>query len=79
MFDEITGDGVAAVERIYNLAGHPMTESVRNKMKRYVENHPRGKHGRILYNLAQDFGIDQDDLRRRLAFYYDKFPVKMES
>jgi Sulfotransferase family len=78
MFEEIIGDDVAAVERIYNLADHPMTDTVRNKMKRYVEEHPRGKHGQILYDLEQDFGIERAALRRQLGFYYDKFPVKSE-
>jgi len=78
MFDEITGDDVAAVERIYQLAGHPMTESVRHAMRHYGETHPRGKHGQILYDLQGDFGIDPQALRGRLGFYYDKFPVRKE-
>ena len=78
MFDEITSDDVGAVQRIYALAGHPMTDTVRNAMERYVEEHPRGKHGQILYNLEQDFGMDPAILRRQLEFYYKKFSVKVE-
>ena len=78
MFDEITGDDVGAVERIYALAGHPMTAAVRQKMQRYVQEHPRGKHGQILYDLQADFGIDPAALRKQLDFYYDRFPVRQE-
>lgn len=78
MFDEITSDDVGAVERIYSLAGHPMTPGVRDQMARYVEDHPRGKHGQILYDLEADFGIAPDALRQQLQFYYERFPVKRE-
>ncbi len=79
MFDDITGDDVGAVERIYALAGHPMTAAVRQKMQRYVVDHPRGKHGQILYDLQADFGIDPTALREQLGFYYDRFPVRQEA
>lgn len=78
MFDDIVADGVGAVESIYNLAGHPLTEDVRGGMLRYVQENPRGKHGQILYDMQGDFGIDPDGLRRRLEFYYAKFPVRRE-
>ena len=39
--------------------------------------HPRGKHGRVLYDLA-DFGIDPDERRRALGFYLERFGVEPE-
>jgi hypothetical protein len=32
----------------------------------------------VVYDLAGDFGVDVDALRRRFGFYYDRFPVEQE-
>lgn len=79
MFDEVAGDGLGAVERVYQLASLPMTADVRAAMEHYIHHNPRGKHGRILYDLKRDFGIDQEALRGQLEFYYEKFPVRLEA
>ena len=47
-------------------------------MDEYLAANPRGKHGRVLYDLAGDFGVDVGALRRRFQFYYDRFPVRRE-
>ena len=39
---------------------------------------PRGKHGRIVYDLKADFGIDPDELRERFDFYFERFPIEAE-
>jgi hypothetical protein len=39
-----------------------------------VASNPRGKDGRIVYDLRADFGIDPAELYRRYAFYFDAFP-----
>lgn len=78
MFDEITDDDMGAVERIYALADHPINETVREQMLRFIAENPRGKHGQVLYDLQADFGIDPAELRQQLHFYYQRFPVKQE-
>ena len=40
----------------------------------YVEGNPRGKDGRIVYDLRADFGLEPDDLYQRYSFYFDAFP-----
>ena len=37
-----------------------------------------GKHGRITYDLAGDFGVDIAVQRRRFAFYTDRFAIPPE-
>jgi hypothetical protein len=39
--------------------------------------HPRGKYGRVLYDLA-DFGIDAAERRQALGFYVQRFDVEIE-
>ena len=79
LFHEFMRDDVATVERIYQVAGLPMTEEARASLEGYMVNHPRGKHGRIVYDLVGDFGVDPDALRSRFDFYYERFPVEIES
>ena len=39
---------------------------------------PRGRFGRVVYDLRRDFGFDPAELRRRFAFYFDRFAVRAE-
>jgi Sulfotransferase family len=77
-FDEFMADDVAMVERIYELAGQPMTDGARAAMQAFMNEHPRGKFGGIRYDLA-DFGLDPAERREALRFYTDRFGVKQES
>ena len=77
-FDEFMADDVAMVERIYDLAGQPMTDDARAAMQSFMDEHPRGKFGGIRYDLA-DFGLDPAERRRALRFYTDRFGVTEES
>jgi Sulfotransferase family len=77
-FDEFMADDVAMVERIYDLAGQPMTAGARAAMQEFMDDHPRGKFGGIVYDLA-DFGLDPAERREALRFYTDRFGVTQES
>ncbi|MGB5810980.1 MAG: sulfotransferase [Polyangiales bacterium] len=79
LFHEFMASDVAMVERIYDVAGMPMTDEARTSLETYMAENPRGKHGRIVYDLAGDFGVDPDALRRRFDFYYERFPVRLET
>lgn len=78
-FHEFMADDIAMVRRIYQKAGLPMTEEANAELQRFIEDHPRGKHGRIVYNLEEDFGVAPDELRKRFDFYFRQFPVKAET
>ena len=41
--------------------------------------HPRGRNGRVVYDLEGDFGLDADELRERFAFYTDEFDIRPEA
>lgn len=77
-FHDFMADDVGAVERIYELADFEMTPAARASLDAFMQANPRGKHGRIVYDLAADFGIDGAALRERFSFYFDRFPVKVE-
>ncbi|MDJ0867085.1 MAG: sulfotransferase [Myxococcota bacterium] len=77
-FHEFMADDLAMVERIYALAELPMTAEARQSLERYLADNPRGVHGRILYDLKSDFGVDPDALRERFGFYFERFGVEAE-
>ncbi len=77
-FHEFMADDMGMVERIYQTAGLELTEKARAEMQQFIDNHPRGKHGNVVYNLREDFGVDPNELRERFRFYFDRFPVRAE-
>ena len=77
-FHEFMADDFAMVERIYDLAGQPMTDAARAAMAQFMADHPRGRHGAVEYDLTQ-FGIDPAERRAALRFYSDRFGVELES
>jgi hypothetical protein len=79
LFHEFMADDVATVERIYALADLEMTPEARGELDGFMAANPRGKHGRIVYDLKGDLGFDAAALRERFAFYFDRFPIREEA
>lgn len=78
-FHEFMADDIGMVRHIYAKAGLPMTEQAAAELQAYIATHPRGKHGRVIYDLKQDFGVDPNELRKRFDFYFSQFPVQVET
>jgi hypothetical protein len=78
-FEEILGDDVGAASRVLERAGLPVTEESRADLDAYMASHPRGRNGRVVYDLEGDFGLDADELRSRFAFYTDQFDIRAET
>jgi hypothetical protein len=76
-FPEFMADDVAMVERIDGVARQPFTPEVEGAMRAFMEEHPRGRHGGVRYDLSA-FGLDPDELRDRFAFYAARFGVPPE-
>jgi hypothetical protein len=73
-FREFMADDIAMVGRIYGVAGLTLDERARGELDAYMTAHPRGRDGQVVYDLAGDFGIEADVLRRRFEFYFERFP-----
>ena len=71
-FDDFMADDIAMVRRIYELADQPFDDTVEAHMAAFMADHPRGKHGRIAYDLAL-FDVDPAERTEALAFYRDRF------
>jgi len=77
-FDEFMADDFAMVERIYAVAGLPMTDVARAEIRAHLAEHQRGKHGRIVYDLRADFGVEPERVREDFGFYLERFGVATE-
>jgi hypothetical protein len=77
LFQEFMADDISMVERIYEVADHPMTPEVRDAMRNFMKSHQRGKYGRVAFDLGA-VGLDRDDLRERTRSYSDRFGVELE-
>ena len=73
-FGEFMADDLAMAARILDVAGLEVTDPVRGAFETYLAGNPRGKEGRVVYDLRGDFGIEPAALHERFAFYYEAFP-----
>ncbi|MFZ4519479.1 MAG: sulfotransferase family protein [Microthrixaceae bacterium] len=73
-FGSFMADDVAVAAGVIATAGLEVTDDVRAGLDAYVAANPRGRDGRIVYDLRADFGIDPAELYERYAFYFDAFP-----
>jgi hypothetical protein len=71
-FDDFMADEMGVVERVYALAGEPMTGDARSAITDYLRGHERGRLGRVVTSCEM-FGLDEDDLRERFAPYARRF------
>ena len=78
LFHEFMADDFAMVERIYEVAGLPMTEGARSEIEAHLAGHGRGRHGRVVYDLREDFGVEPKEVREPFGEYLSRFPVRVE-
>jgi hypothetical protein len=70
--DEIAGNPISVVERIYSRFGRPLDGSVLDAIERHARAHPKGEHGVHAYRL-EDYGLTPEMVDRRFADYCERF------
>lgn len=78
-FADFMADDRGAVAAFYRAAGVELPAPVAERFDRYLAANPRGKHGRIDYDLAGQFGLDPDRARERYGFYLERFGIEAEA
>jgi hypothetical protein len=78
-FHHLNGNEMPLLEQLYQCGGVELTPKVRGRFQDYLDGNPRGKHGRVRYELQRHFGISPDELRGRFDFYFDRFDVRAET
>ena len=77
-FDEYMADEMGTLERVYDCAGMELTERARAEIAAYQRAHPRGREGKVVYDLRRDFSTTPEEVRARFGTYLDRFPVRIE-
>jgi hypothetical protein len=78
-FDRLTAAPMEVLAELYAKAELPITEDIKAVMREFLSDNPRGKHGQLIYNLKRDFGLTKAQVRKEFEFYYDRFPVRIET
>jgi hypothetical protein len=78
LFQDVMADDVGTAQKVLAAAGLPATKQSAQDMHEYMQHHPRGRDGRVVYDLAGDFKLELNALRDRFRFYTDRFPVHHE-
>ncbi|WP_167100938.1 sulfotransferase [Mycobacterium sp. DL592] len=71
-FTDFMADESGTLAAIYELADQPYDDEVRAAMAQFIAEHPRGRYGEVIYDLA-DVGLDADDVAARLRSYRERF------
>ena len=79
LFHEFMADTEGKLDQIYRTYGMPRTERSREEQSAFLEAHPRGKGGRVRYDLEGQFGTTPVAVREHFDFYFDRFPVRIEA
>jgi len=79
LFHDFMADTEAKLDQIYRLYGMPRTKRSRAEQAAFLEAHPRGKSGRVRYDLEGQFGAKPEVVRERFGFYFERFPVRIEA
>lgn len=60
-YNDIVGDPIAAVKRIYSHFNLKYTQEFEDNMKKWIENNRQGKHGRHQYSMEM-YNLKQEDI-----------------
>ncbi len=77
-FHQLNGNEMPLLEELYGRGGVELTAKTRHRFQQYLDGNPRGKHGRLHYDLQRHFGVSAGELRERFGFYFDRFDVRPE-
>jgi len=76
-FSDFVADQFAVVSDIYEALGIPMTDLGAARMRSFIADNPKGKHGLHLYT-PEEYGIDPVVVRRDFAPYIERFDLAPE-
>jgi hypothetical protein len=73
-FDTFMADPFGTIAGVYERFGFELTREAEQRMRAFLADHGRERHGKHEYAFA-DTGLDEDDVRERARRYIDYFGV----
>jgi len=77
-YADITADWQQSMQGVYDFLGMPFTDQARDAMQSWLDGNRQHKHGAHKYSLA-NFGLERDEVDRRLMFYRERFNIPYET
>lgn len=77
LYADITANWETALQGVYDFLDMPFTRQARSAMQEWLDSNQQHQHGAHKYHLA-DFGLQEDDVERRLHFYRERFNIPAE-
>jgi hypothetical protein len=77
-YTEIRRDPIAAIHRIYEHFGWPLSREAERRMRGILANQPREQHGFHRYDLAQ-FGVQGGERTEAFAAYCERFGLSAQA
>jgi hypothetical protein len=75
-FEEVVADPVAALGRAYEHFDIPWSADIEGRMRAFLADNPRGKHGAHRYEI-EDFGMTLGQIRERFEGYCSTYAVPL--
>jgi hypothetical protein len=79
-FDRTIANQMVVLEQIYETAGFPLTDEVRQTIEFGRAQRARGfvpwEKGKVVVDLRADYGADPVSIRREFDYYFDAAPVR---
>ena len=76
-YADLMRDPVGAITRAYDELGLPVASDLGDRILGYLEARPQTKYGVHRYR-AEDYGLDDDEIRRDFAPYVEEFGIEIE-
>jgi hypothetical protein len=76
-FGDFVSDQFGVVAKIYDALDLPMSGEAEARMRAFVADNPKGKHGAHDYT-AEEYGVDPAEVRREFRAYTDRFGLQPE-
>jgi len=77
-FQDFVTDQFAVVEQIYDAFDLPMTGEAADRMKTFIADNPKDKHGIHRYS-PDEYGIDPEQIRESFRPYMERFGLESEA
>ena len=77
-FQDFVSDQFSVVEQIYAAFGMPMTDVAATRMKAFIADNPKGKHGIHRYS-PEEYGVNPAAIRESFRSYTERFGLEPEA
>lgn len=78
LFHQLNGHEMDIIRELYALNRSDLPSDIIACLQSYLDDNPRGRHGRMAYDLARDFGRSPEEIRSQFDFYFERFGVREE-